>query len=214
MSRFLFGVHEEFFDASAELSLPEFFINGQPTRFDHELCGKALFYTDIMFNLTGRVEFYRDAKARYENSAKVISESFDNEEWANYRDFGVTLYEILGKKADIIVRIREEYKKGNKEYLRNLAENEIPELINDYKKLHEIWKEMWLKTYKPFGLESISGRMAHLIIRLEYLKERIEAYLSGSISTIEELDFEILEDKKMAMKSNYCKNMMHTGTLS
>jgi len=84
MSRFLFGVHEEFFDASAELSLPEFIINGQPTRFDHELCGKSLFYADIMYNLTGRIEFYRGAKARYENASEVIANSFDNDEWADY----------------------------------------------------------------------------------------------------------------------------------
>ena len=83
-----------------------------------------------------------------------------------------------------------------------------------HEEIHKIWQEMWLKTYKPFGLEAISGRIAHIIIRLEYLKDRIEKYLDGTLDTIEELGTEILENKKLALKGGYSKNVMFTGTLS
>jgi len=95
--------------------------------------------------------------------------------------------------------------------LKSLAEIEIPDLIKDYEEIHKLWKKMWLKTYKPFGLESISGRLGHIIVRLEYLIERIEEYLSGSISTIEELDVEILENKKLALRGTHSRNVMYTG---
>ena len=111
-------------------------------------------------------------------------------------------------------RIRDEYKNGNKEYLKKLSEEIVPELIEDYKKMHELWKEMWLKTYKPFGFEYISGKLAHIIIRLEYLKEQLDKYLDGTIETIEEFETEFIQNENLNLSPWYTRKLMYTGTLS
>lgn len=214
MSQFLFGVHEEFFDAAAEMALPEVIIAHQSTNFDFEMRGRALFYDDIMYNFASRIDFYKEAGEKYKNAGRVIAQSFDNEDFADYRDFGVLIYEILGKKADVMCRIRDEYKNKNKEYLKELSEKIVPELIADYKKMHELWKKMWLKTYKPFGFEYISGKLAHLIIRLEYLKEQLDSYLGGSIEVIEEFEVDFIQNESLNLSPVYTRKLMYTGTMS
>ena len=51
---------------------------------------------------------------------------------------------------------------------------------------------MWEKENKPFGWEIQDVRIGGLIRRIKTCGERIEKYLAGEITTIEELDNELL----------------------
>ena len=47
---------------------------------------------------------------------------------------------------------------------------------------------MWLKTYKPFGLEVLEIRYGGLITRMESLVDRLDDFLSGEVTTIPEFE--------------------------
>lgn len=55
----------------------------------------------------------------------------------------------------------------------------IPDLIDCYEKLYVLFKEMWLRDYKPFGLEVIALRFGGMVQRLKDIMERMEKYLAG-----------------------------------
>ena len=57
--------------------------------------------------------------------------------------------------------------------------------------MDELWKchrDLWLATYKPFGLEVIEARYGGLRARLESLSDRLYAYLGGKVAEIPELE--------------------------
>ena len=59
--------------------------------------------------------------------------------------------------------------------------------------LELIHRELWLKTYKPFGYQKNCCRYGSQIIRLTYTIDRIKDYLGGKIASIPELDEEPLK---------------------
>lgn len=196
MARFMFGVKPEFFDAVSEISMP--YVYHDNWGIDDTFYGKALFYADILYNQTGCIDFFKDAKLRYQKSAETLLNAFDGEHWVLYRNHAVAIYEILTIKADIISRIRAAYSEKNIPYLTNLCENILPELINKYKQLLKSWQKIWLSTCKPFGWEVINGRIGYTVARLEYAAEVIADYVNEKASSIEELESEFLESKKNA----------------
>jgi len=52
-----------------------------------------------------------------------------------------------------------------------------------------------MNVFKPFGWEELDGRYGWVIARLRGAKRRIEAYLSGEISSIPELEYEYIEER-------------------
>ena len=50
------------------------------------------------------------------------------------------------------------------------------------------YTKMWHNTYKPFGFECIDVRYGGMIARITTAIERIDSYLKGEISNLEELE--------------------------
>ena len=190
MSDFLFGIKEEFFDAVSESAMP--YENTEIWGYSDTFYGKGLFYTDILYNLTNEIDFYKDAKNRYIKSKKVIKKTFKNPKWKDFEQFAVDYYDILIIKADIIVNIRTAYENSNKVYLKELADKILPELKEKYICLMALWQKMWLEVFKPFGWECINSRLATVISRIDYAIGIIDNYVSGKTEKIEELDEPIL----------------------
>ncbi len=56
--------------------------------------------------------------------------------------------------------------------------------------MDDLWRchrDMWLATYKPFGLEVLELRYGGVRTRLETLADRLAAYLAGTSDEIPEL---------------------------
>ncbi|MBQ4110200.1 MAG: family 20 glycosylhydrolase [Clostridia bacterium] len=210
MSRFLFGVKPEFFDTVSESGMPTALSQEEPREICDTFYGAGLFWTDVLYNLTCETEFYKEAKERYKKSAEIIKGCFGNEEWSDFEKWAVSVYEILEKKAEIIVNIRNAYNNNNREYLKKLGSELLPSLTEKYRNLHILWKKMWLSDYKPFGWEVIDGRMGFVNARLNYATECINDYLAGKLYQIEELEEEFIENG--AMSQHRCfKNMASTS---
>ena len=190
MSEFLFGIKEEFFSAVSESAMP--YEDTGLWGYSDTFYGKGLFYTDILYNLTNEVDFYKEAKGRYIKSKKTIEKTFKNPKWKDFEKFAVDYYDILIIKADVIVNIRTAYENSNKAYLKELADLILPDLKEKYINLMALWQKMWLEVFKPFGWECLNSRLATVIARIDYAIGTIDNYLSGNIETIEELDEPLL----------------------
>ena len=98
------------------------------------------------------------------------------------------LARALALKCDLRRNLAEAYAAGNRRKLRRICEGDLVALR---KAVDELWKchrDLWLATYKPFGLEVIEKRYGGLRTRLESLSDRLVAYLSGKVLEIPELD--------------------------
>lgn len=99
---------------------------------------------------------------------------------------------ILSSKVDVGRRIREAYQAGDKESLQQIAQEELPKLRSEIETFHALFSHQWLKENKVFGLDTVDIRMGGLLRRIKRAESRIENYLAGEISRINELEVEIL----------------------
>ena len=143
---------------------------------------KRIFYTDILYDLVDENYDYAKAMADFQ-AAYDHASTKENDHFAYCRAFSGCL---IGK-LEILHRIRDAYKADDRSYLQLLADEKLPALIADYRAFRKLFSQQWLKSSKPNGLEIIENRMGAAILRLETLVERLEAYLLGETSAIEEL---------------------------
>ena len=106
----------------------------------------------------------------------------------NFYRYCRLLFTILQKKAELMLKIDEAYRNGDKAYLAKAAEVLIPELSRLYKAMEELHSSEWMQTYNPFGYEVICARYGGQIMLNQNASRRIKAYLSGEIDKIEELE--------------------------
>jgi hypothetical protein len=102
--------------------------------------------------------------------------------------FPARLARALALKCELRRDLAEAYAAGNRRKLRKILEGDLVALR---KAVDELWKchrDLWLVTYKPFGLEVIEKRYGGLRARLESLSDRLYAYLGGKVLEIPELE--------------------------
>lgn len=99
---------------------------------------------------------------------------------------------VLAEKVDISHRIRTAYKAGDKEGLKSIAEQDLPALRGQIKRFHEMFSSQWLYENKVFGLDTVDIRIGGLLQRIKRAESRLQAYLAGEITHIEELEVDIL----------------------
>ena len=76
--------------------------------------------------------------------------------------------------------------------MRQIAREELPKLRSQIENFHALFSHQWLKENKVFGLDTVDIRMGGLLQRIKRAESRIEDYLAGSITCIDELEVEIL----------------------
>ena len=163
----------------------------QPKGIDTDL-GKRLFWCDLLYN-SCRV-FDKDYGTILAEAAEDLKHFIaKDDKWKLYYDYAWHYMKVAAIKGEIVTNLREEYLKGNKEYLADVCENKLPKIKKLVEELEPIHREMWLKTYKPFGYQKNCCRYGSQIIRLGYTIDRIRDYLDGKIASIPELDAEPLK---------------------
>ncbi len=119
---------------------------------------------------------------------------------------------VLDLKADLGVRTRTAYQKGDKKALKGL--------IKDYKEtekriadLYKAFKFRWNKENKPYGWEVYEVRFGGLRSRVLNCKERLEEYLAGKVDTIPELEEEILPYADWKLQYNAYRGLVRVGEI-
>lgn len=101
------------------------------------------------------------------------------------------LFSLVGQKYDLGVRLREAYKKDDRQELASLSE-EITKTVALLDKFYRGFKKQWNTENKPFGFEVQDIRLGGLRLRLLHCREVIKDYLGGKTQDIPELGGEIL----------------------
>ena len=105
--------------------------------------------------------------------------------------FAAAIAQALAGKVRLRIDLEQAYRNRDDQELRRVAET-IPTIKHAYEEAASAMRKMWLRNYKPFGLEIQQIRMAGTIARLEETRLRLLELLDGVIDSIPELD-EILE---------------------
>ena len=151
--------------------------------------GKRFFWQDILIGLLDS-RLYETPMDEHYNGLYERMQGFANKNtaWSDYFAYTAALCDILRLKCYISQELRPRYLSGDKEFLAECARTLLPDLLNRVRRAKSLHKKQWLKTYKPFGWEVLDIRYSGLAGRIEYATERLEDYISGSVSALEELD--------------------------
>lgn len=152
--------------------------------------GKHIMWSDPLINLLFQ-DFDMDAGVNYlKNSLKVFEKYADHPDVPYFK----AVFECCLDKCYLQMNLRSKYKAGDKEWLKNFAENDIPAMIARFELLQKLHHSAWHADYKTHGFERIMCRYAAAKERLKYTAEIIGRYLNGEIAEIEELEPEVLHE--------------------
>lgn len=157
---------------------------------------KYMLFQDVLMGLFDmHVLEYEDAKYFEQTSEKINEFVFslpDDSLWKNLFEATKSLCDVLSKKCGLGIEIRKQYKEGDKEALRKIAEEDIPEIIKRVKIYYTQFKTLWMQTNKVIGLEVHDIRYGGLIMRLESVSERLLNYVDNKAQYLMELEQEQL----------------------
>lgn len=163
---------------------------------------KWLLWDDPLIGLCEPLQEGQSFREHYTNLARDLEELINRGNNAGIQRlyFPAQLAKVLAIKCDCRKNLVKAYKKQNKKKLTVLLEQEVRPLLKEVKHLWRIHRDMWLTTYKPFGLEVIEIRYGGLMARLESLIIRLEQYLEGKIKNIPEFETKLLKFQEGSAK--------------
>lgn len=110
-------------------------------------------------------------------------------------------------KADLGIRTRAAYRSGDREAVAALLPD-YRETISRLEIFYQRFKTLWFRENKPFGWEVHDARLGGLMMRIRSCEERLSEYAEGRISTIEELEEEILPFGEQGLEYNIYRNII------
>ncbi|MCX8082826.1 MAG: beta-N-acetylhexosaminidase [bacterium] len=156
-------------------------------------CSKWLLWNDTFIGLFEPWIEKQILGRKYEKLAGFLKKGIGKEALSKRLIFPYQISRVLAIKCEIRRKLVMAYRNKDKKKLNKLLDEEVKSLIKETRKLWIIHRDMWLDTYKPFGLEVIEKRYGGLIARLESLEDRIEKYIKGEIGSIPEFETELLQ---------------------
>ena len=146
--------------------------------------GKTMIWCDLLYPVGLLGKDLENSIAKSEEALRALS-PFRNDPRC---DYAARLFEIIARKGGIMREMRERYLKGDRAWLRNAAEKEIPALIRDYRALRDVHRAMWESEFKRNGWEVLALRYGAVIGRLEDAADALMRYADEKLETLCELD--------------------------
>ena len=159
---------------------------------------RAFLYNDPMVGLVDSHIAGFEMRSYYRDVTAQLTQAV--EEAGMFRpayEVVLRLSEVLEQKVDFGVRLKAAYDADDRETLREMVTecDLIGQRIAELRRAH---RRAWMADNKPFGWEVHDIRYGGLIARFDTVKERLEAYLDGTVTRMEELEEERLRlDGKM-----------------
>lgn len=100
---------------------------------------------------------------------------------------GYLLCRTLAFKVDLGIRLKSAYDLADKAALKMLHDEIAGPYTAYVRKLFHWHRKSWEHFYKPFGWEAADLKYGFLLLRAETACHRLNAYLAGTIDTLEEL---------------------------
>ena len=87
------------------------------------------------------------------------------------------------------------------EYIKKCANKLVPRTLELLHSLREQRQTRWLEVQKPFGFGRINAHFGTAISEMAYTKARLDSYVNGKVSSLDELKqenlgFKYADDKK------------------
>ena len=149
---------------------------------------KYLLYNDPLLGLfdslvvSGKYnEYYRE----YGKSIRAAGKR--NPEYKYVFDLIADLCAVLEIKCDLGVRLKKYYDVGDREGLENILNSDLTEISRRMRAFYRSVERQWNAENKIFGFEVQDIRIGGLQKRLQSLKKRLKAYLSGELDSLPEL---------------------------
>jgi len=148
--------------------------------------GKRLIWGDILLNTAGlsAPEF----TPLLLDGAQQMQQYADTDgRWSLLYRFTQQLLKTAADKNDLLAHLRDAYIAGDKAYMSQAKNMQLPRLKEDYQLLMQLHQQQWMHDYKPFGWQVLSSRYGAQLVRIDYAVECIENWLENG-TAIEELD--------------------------
>ena len=153
---------------------------------------KYLLFQDPMLGMFD-LNIPEGAGVKYEKAYKEIEKIAPCQNDYKYLfDTVGSLCSVLAIKAELGVKIKAAYDNRELETLKKISSEILPELITRLNTFRDNLETQWLYENKPFGFEIQDIRIGGLLRRLETARERITAYVNGSLKSLPELEGERL----------------------
>ena len=149
---------------------------------------KLALYQDVMMGLFDRNLQGYGLSEHYTGLAAKFSEyAAEPNEWAYLFKPIAQLCNLLSVKAELGIELKDAYSRKDIPRLRALI-LKLSDAIEKVTLLREEYMQMWLKDFKPFGLEVMDIRLGAVGTRLEYARQRLSDYLDGKTTSLPELE--------------------------
>ena len=139
----------------------------------------------------------------YGDYAKTLRETGERaKEFSYLFDVQSNLCNVLAIKAELGIKTRNAYANGNKTALKALIKeyNELPERLERF---HESFYSLWHEDNKPQGWEIQDARLGGLIQRIKTCAKRLQEYVDGKLTAIDELEEELLKQSEYLIENRY-----------
>lgn len=171
---------------------------------------KYLLYQDVLCGLFDKHVIPQTYADHFRRCAEFFAECVSrNPQWQVMFQTQVTLSRLLELKCEAGINIRSAYLNKDHELLAQYGQVILPELKQRAQQFISDYHAQWLDENKIFGLDVFDLRMGGLLRRIETATYRINSYLSGELTQLEELEQEILyfdgrenERDRKAMSAN------------
>lgn len=148
---------------------------------------KMALYNDILLGKLNWDLCRADLSAKYKKDARRLAAVPQNR-YGYLFETQQCLAELLDKKYDVPQRTKQAYAAHDLETLKNIAQAEIPEILQALEKFIDAYRKQWYTVNKPFGFEVQEIRLGGLKERLHAIALRLQDYIDGRVSRLEELE--------------------------
>lgn len=151
----------------------------------------------VLINTVGRTDNPSD---EYKEASEKMR-TYKSDKWDVLYGFAADLLELVSIKCELINKLQPAYASGDMEYLKKAANELIPRTLELLHSLREQRQTRWLEVQKPFGFGRINSTYGTAIAEMAYTKARLDSYVKGEVSSLDELNQENLgfayaDDKK------------------
>jgi len=154
---------------------------------------KYIFYQDVLQGLYDKHIDERTYAQHFKKCYQSLSEIAKKEnEFSYIFDTLAKLGHVLELKCDLGIRLKDAYDHKNLVLLEKIEKEECPELLCRIEAFHVAFRNQWYQENKAFGFDSQDLRIGGLKERIHAAIWRIDSFVNGNISNIEELEQERL----------------------
>lgn len=158
---------------------------------------KQVFYQDPLQGLFDKNFSYIDLKTHYTHAYKKLANKQAEGLEGELLAINTAFAKVVMEKCDLGIRLKTLYDANDKVGLAAEIE-QMKNLMISLNHLHTLYANRWYKNNKPFNFDERDIRFGGVRTRIERAIQRVEAYITGEIDSIGELEVERLtfEDRE------------------